>query len=640
MNRKYLTTLLSLIITITISAIASIWDINSMWGLNYHQFLPSQLQYGFILLLLLSLFVLFLPIKNNSNCDIFEKLSINLWGRNPWLRIVISFSFLIFFYTFQTQTFFLGDGYTIFSHFEKGSDFVPKWSEYGSSLIIRELQSYLGGYTRKTVMQAFQIVSICSGVIIVYNIIVIAGKISSSLTSKFIALVTLLFSGLLLLFCGYVEHYALLWMVITFFFRFSLSYIIEERLLWLSIISFIVAVFIHVEAIIFIGGIAYLLYLKLHKKNHNINYFPKSMIIILVGFITTGILLLIIRENFNLEKIILPLLRGPNHAPDYALFSSKHLFDIVNLIFLMFPAVLIIFGLLLSQPIKWITNKVSLYLLLLSGGSLLFLFLIDPLLGMARDWDLMSLTLFAPYLLVINQLNFEKSKRSIQIVIAVSLICVSFSMSYIATNIFIPNSGDRFASLLNYYGMKDEIGWSFYSNYLIKINEYDRAKNITEQMLEKGIREFSSHKNLAELYKETNQLDLSESHYSKALRLKPKNSLVILELAQLLLQKGDYQKALVTFKNAQSLKPDDDLITDGISLAYLHLGYLDSATVIADSLFIKDSNSSQGHIISLIVSIKQNNLEKAKYHFSEFIKYGKNRNDYIIIKKQYEYLLK
>ena len=124
------------------------------------------------------------------------------------------------FWMLRGSTHFLGDGYEWLGNFSKSDAYIHKWAEPLSPLIVRLLQTLQGGYTHATALAAFQILSVVSGGVVVYNTVRLSGMLSDSASKRLTILSTLLFSGASLLYFGYVEFYPMLWAAAFVFFNF------------------------------------------------------------------------------------------------------------------------------------------------------------------------------------------------------------------------------------------------------------------------------------------------------------------------------------------------------------------------------------------------------------------------------------
>ena len=94
-------------------------------------------------------------------------------------------------------------------------------------------------------------------------------------------------------------------------------------------------------------------------------------------------------------------------TPDYTLFSPTHLWDIANQLLLLIPILPALLIIAFLRPMRSF-EPFDLFLLFFSIGGLVFLFGIEPGLGMARDWDLFALSGVGPLLFLIRRMKPEE----------------------------------------------------------------------------------------------------------------------------------------------------------------------------------------------------------------------------------------
>ncbi len=630
----------ALLLTLGLFGFASFYPLEGMWGINHLRFLPDIFTYIYWVVCVVVIMLLVLPFPSGRIDRVLKRIADFVWDKKPWGRLTLVVFFILLFYVFRTETHFLGDGYTLLSLLAEGQSFTPKWVEPGSTLILRQLESLLGGYARQTSLLSCQILSIISGSIVVYNFISITGKLSQDFRARLLSLVSLLFSGAILLFFGYVEHYPLLWAASAIFINSSLKFLKCGRGLWLVFTTFAITVLMHFQAIYFLGGTIFLIGLKFSNQVKLLRL--SRHLYVAVGSLTLcGVFLFIwlYRTELDFARVFLPLFTGPPQAPEYAIFRLKHIADILNLIIVIFPGFLVVVSLWLIQKKRLRKDKTSLFLSSLSLGSLLFLMVIDPLLGMARDWDLMSLTLLAPFLLLLHQLYVVSSHRTAKVTMSVLLVCAFITATYVAANVEAPASEKRFHSILQYYGAKDDTGWLIYTYYYLNRGNYAKAMELAHTSIENDIRKADFLHILGTIYTKTDHLDKAIQYYHQALSLKPYNTPMMNDLGQLYLQQGKYDKALMTLRKARKINPALTFVSEGIGLAHYRLGHIDSAASIADTLFMDDRNSPGGHLLKMIIAISLGDHSTAKHHFEEYLKYGSSRPDYVRISEYYGYLL-
>ncbi len=362
------------------------------------------------------------------------------------------------------------------------------------------------------------------------------------------------------------------------------------------------------------------------------------------------------------------MFKGRPPSTDYFAFSIPHLADLLNLTFLIIPGVLVLLAIWYFHGKKDLDDAISRFLALLSIGSLSFLVFFCPGLTMARDWDLMSLSFLPSVLLVMYQIDRTQIRLAAKYLVAYAL-CVGFMTScYLASAIAVKPAEDRFESLLS---NSNDSSWVIFANYFL----YNGGQARYKQIIEERSKKFPELKTIQMIYSDIkkgwyeraldsartlvandpynpNYLQMmgnifgkkgdyssSEQYYKKAVELRPYSSIIMNELGQLYMKEGKYDRAVEILSKAHTLAPDSTFIIESLALSYIYKLQFEPALKWADTLFASDLNSPGGHLIELTVSLQKGDTQSAKYHYIEYLKFGKIRSDYEKVKKFYEYLI-
>ena len=644
---------ISILLTIGFYVAASFYPLESLWGFNHLHYLPVYYWIISAFIFLFVIVILFTKFKFD-----FEKLSGQIdrffWGTNHYKRVLFVCICTLMFYLFRVETFLLGDGYTLLSTFGQGESFIHKWSQPGSILLIRFVQRVLGGYSEQTATLAFQILSFLSGGLFLYYVIAVIEILTENVIKRLLLLATLFFSGSLLLYFGYVEFYAMSWACAAMFVFYSLKSLSEKKYIWFSVFVFLIMILVHIQAIYFIGGLCYIL--LYHIKSPILK---KTGVMLFALAASAGVFLLIwlYHTKIEFEVLILPLLQGRPVAPHFTIFSVPHLIEICNLVLLIAPGSFILVGLSVFAGKFRKLQSQNLFLLYTSLGSLLFLVLYGAAITMGRDWDIMSLTCFTPLLLICSQFDSGILQKYLKPVIAYILVTMIISASFISVGVSKEATEKRFYRLLN---ENNRSGWVIYANYFLSegneakyqsiLNEMNElfpeyielqrgysyleqgriqsAKEIAESLVTKDNYQPDFHQLLANVFEAEGNYTMADSHFQIAHSLHPYQSTLKNEIGQLYLKQKRYAEAILILQEARSLSPDKTFIGESLALAYIYQQDYTSASAIADTLFMRDSNSPGAHLIKMVIALNLGDRVNAQRHFREYIKYGSSRSDY------------
>jgi len=252
---------------------------------------------------------------------------------------------------------------------------------------------------------------------------------------------------------------------------------------------------------------------------------------------------------------------------------------------------------------------------------------------------MISLTLLPPGLLLLRFISSGSPSLRSRIMIAYSVLCVLCTTAYVEANATNPASERRFDSLLSYYGRKDDTGWAIHAYYYLNKGEYKRALELARDMEANRVRLDKAYHLLGILHAKIGKLGEAEYYYDKALQLRSYNPRIRNEFGQLLMKMDKNELALEQLGKARTIDPTLTFIAEGIGLAYYHLGHLDSALAIADTLFVGDPHSPGGYLLKMIVAVRKGDQTTAAYCFRQFLKYGRHRSDYADLREYYKYLL-
>ncbi|PWB71390.1 hypothetical protein C3F09_07955, partial [candidate division GN15 bacterium] len=319
--------------------------------------------------------------------------------------IVCVFAALIYF--LRGRTHFLGDGDSLLAELAKPQPLI-KPRETGSGLVLVWMKGFIGGDPQAASLLAYQAVSIVSGILFALIAAIGSGLLFPRLGERLLMLTGLLFGGYALMFFGYVENYAPLAVGILLFGVLGLLIAENRANKWLILIPLALTCFFHILGTLLIPAALYLLaaHTKLAARISRASRANKSLVvgtIVVLGLVAFGYLY---QTDYYFRFAFVPILPDRFSIKGYTLFSIAHIADVINLLFLLVPGFLVSFALFRTQPLKMLFGTRSArFLLLTAVSTLLAVCVLDPKLGMPRDWDLFSLpaipvTLLAMWLML------------------------------------------------------------------------------------------------------------------------------------------------------------------------------------------------------------------------------------------------
>ncbi|HOZ06855.1 MAG TPA: hypothetical protein PKW75_01090 [candidate division Zixibacteria bacterium] len=639
-----------------------------LWGLNHLRYLPpafEALAWLGLIFHLLCLHPRYAPVPALIAAWGHELF----FGRLAWQwRLGLAALAGAAFWFFQAETHFLGDGLTWTANFSQAAGHVRKWAEFGSIPLVRTLQGLLGGYTRGTAEAAFRAISIAAGIAALLGLFPLVALLVKHPVHRVAALATLLFSGAGLLYFGYVEFYPLLWAAAVWFFRLALVWLQEHRAGALAgaLLVYAAALCIHVQAVWLAGAAAALVPGVVAARTGELSRRRSRLLLATLGLGALAAYLWFLFGPTDRNWIVLPPWSGRIEAPEYAVFSLKHLGDLFNLALVLFPGAVVLAAARL-RPAGLAAEPIAVFLAAASLGGLCFALCLNPVIGMGRDWDLLSLAGLPAVLWLFHRLERVGPPLTRRVGVELGVLAMMTGVTYWAANLRVEASEERFLSLLRWYGGKDYSGWKAFETYLVEAGRAEEAAQVGEEirrvfphqaLLADGWRNLQSGQAaearriaehlvsadpdraehihlLGESLAADGNLAAAEQRFREAIRKRPDYAPALRSLAQSRMRSGSFGEACRLLRQARRLDPGAAAILEDLGAAYLRLNYLDSAAAVADTLLAMESRSPGGHLIRMLAAVRSGDEATARRHFLTYREHGRQRPEYAQIVSAY-----
>ncbi len=561
---------------------------------------------------------------------------------------------LIVFIILSQETHFLGDGYAILGNLSSETGVFIKWIEKGATNLQRNIISLIGVNNRENTLTAFRLISYVSGAATLYFFFAIAGILSDRPFKRMLAFIALLFSGILLLFFGYVENYPPLWIFFSGFVFFSLYHLRTGKLILPAFIFLALGMYIHLQMAVFIPAFVYVLFARDKLRSIYEKYKIPFWIIAGLVVIASGFAFYIrYTTNLYFENMFLPPFKGKPIYPDYFLFSARHIIDIFNELILLAPLLPLFIAAAFLGGTKWFDSKLKVFLAVTAVGGLGSLIGIDPKLGMPRDWDLFSLStmgIVLLFLLLIGKNALEHFKKLFPAMTAYLIIAV---IPFFVTNL----KTDPSISYMEYIIELDEkialpstIALRDYhrrvGNYMaadtlnqllpIRFPEFKRQNMIDDalvagdfkralQLISSGENDIFSdehHRHLSIIYQNLGRLDEAIVEAELAMQLQNYSLANYVTLAQAYARKRKYDKAATMLKRGLVLDSTHyDLLT-GLAHTHKMMGQFDSAIYYANRILKLDSGSAEGYFLNSQIYALKRQMDSAVRYYELYSNYG------------------
>ncbi len=651
-KKSFLTAYIFILVLVALRIIPYLFPESRTWGFNHLLFLPDSYSIPFFSVAFIALIIPFLRSSEKWGEALSDLFSTTFFiSRLKYLyRIIFIAIMTALFIIFAAPTHFLGDGYPLLNNIASDTGTFIKWSERGVSWILLGVQSLIGPKNIDNALTAFRIISVASGIITIWIFFLIAEIAGSNDIKRFLIFIILTFSAVALLFFGYVESYPILWIGFSAFLYFSLKYMKTGQGLWWAFLFLLFDIFIHLQSFVLVPAFIYLLLCRGYGRNiynHYKTWFIGSGIII-----AAAILMIFIYKystDLYFENIFLPLFVGKPIYPVYSLISRPHLLDIANQLLLLSPLLPLLIVLSIKYISRTVRHKETIFLALSAVGSLIFLFIIDPKLTMARDWDLFSNSACALSILFIILIHDSALTTIKRLSISILILLIIFPLPYFLTNLNEKRSIEyieymidldlekSFSSIfiLNKYLLKhgyNEKADSLqdtYNKYPFPKSRYDWAlAEIQDGNVEKAWSIFRGtikdhfdqnyHVVLKDLYLREKNYAKALEHINKAIQLQSYADYLYGYRGEILLYIKRYNEALKDFYRAYELNSGDPNHPEGIAAVYFRKEQPDSGIFYTNIMLELDSTRAIGYYMLAQAYIKKKNFRKAQEYADRY----------------------
>lgn len=541
------------------------------WGINHLHFLPDEFIWIFLAAGLCSIALFFEPMRSTASRLFHEAGYIMDDGRHKWW-LVISLLSLLFFWLLRMPTNLLGDGYTVINNIGGNPPVIFKWSEVGAIKVVHFVSGLLPFEGTELGVYAYAIVSVLSGGVAVFFFLGIAYESAEDRQHRLLIFCLLIFSGWMLLFFGYAENYPILWPFVTAYIYFSLRHIKLKNNLLIPTLLLLVALVLHLQILFFlISYLSLIIARGWGQRMYGQFRMIFKAIIVIMGLALLVLFVFKYQSALEFRIHFLPLVTGRPATPDYALISLTHILDILNEMILLIPLWPLLIFLGWRRLCKSGRDPINRFLLYFSLGGGILLFILDPRLGMGRDWDLFALAGLAPMIMLVR--NTHKLNLPSPSYAGISCLALVLMFPFFAVNLSYQPSIEYMKSMLRLDQSRSKSGMIVLRNYYQDIGFQSVADSLNRKTME-YFPEISLSKRVNSLA-ENGRLKEAQAIANSIYRADPYSIEAYNTLGMVLFYKGDFGGALEYFEQSIRLRPNDHMALSNLALAYQGIGKLD-----------------------------------------------------------------
>ena len=415
-----------LLLSVFIYSLGSFFPDERLWAFNHLSYVPSAVRWfwigvGFTFFILLGMFASLAVFSRRRSA--ISHLSLSHILATKYGIFLLAVVGLVSFVSGSVASYFLGDGHMIVNSLQYfiahptlqiNTEFYIRHpltslfyivSVYGISLVsdldiglFLRLLSYLAGFVFLVVVLRF------------------LRAWASGDTDIGMGISLMVLNGAFLLFFGYVENYVFAYVMVVAYLVLSIRYLSGQARLVSVVVSFSLAIAFHLSSALLLPSLLYLVLLRLQSRRARPIVSPLRIWILVVISLLGLSLFYVLNGSFKTFDHLLHTVSGPGLS-QYTLFSAFHLVDMVNEIALVSPllplsiAVILLYG---GWKARDLTPEKRTFLYLAAVYGLVFLFMANPELGLARDWDafaVVGITLNCAALMIVASLAIPETEK-------------------------------------------------------------------------------------------------------------------------------------------------------------------------------------------------------------------------------------
>ncbi len=433
-------------ITISLLILGSFLDGSRTWGINTFAYLPLPLTLSVLVLLTIAPALIaklkWLEVDQGKESGETQPRAVYVVA-GAILAMLISGCV---FYLLRAKTHFLGDGYSLLANLGK---WIPyqKSTELGTDIAVQWVARWVDVTSYELAARTYQFIAIGSGMILVAATVFFGRIFFNRRQDKLLFALLAVSGGQMLLFFGYVENYALLSLFSALLVLVGIGVARGKFRRLTILLPLALALFFHLLALVLVPATVYLL---MRNSKFGLWFGKRSLTAkwgLVAGTAVVAMVALLLSGDQALffQLTVVPLAAGKFTVRGYTLLSPSHILDFANLIFLLCPGILVCLVAIKRRTLKSLFAQPEYaFLGIVTLSTLCASFLLDPKLGMARDWDLLSLAGFPLSVLTAFVLLDRNDRIGNSGIVLASLLGLAVLFSRAAVQ-FLPVSGAEYA---------------------------------------------------------------------------------------------------------------------------------------------------------------------------------------------------
>ncbi len=392
MNAVFATTAIVIILRLA----ASFYPGSRLWGLNQAAFIDG-LWILYPVLLIVAVAIYWRARRSDMPSTGTSVAEIKVYPSMAIYFYLVPLGMAVVFCVLAVDAHFLGDGLQNVSSLANPATRI-KPTDYGEMLLHLWFIKWFGSFDEPTARLAYRLLSILSGVAFVVAVVYYGRRITTSRHKYLSFIVFNLVMSQTILYYGYVENYSITLTALYIFMLGAVAGLYHRKKSVIPLAAFVLAVFLHRVAVIFLPVAVIYIVLSFAPMKAGRLLRNNTRVVLLSMSVAFFAFYAALQLWAPLSWRLIFLRPWPDRftVDNYYLFSAEHIIDYANLLLFLIPVTLCVWLLhILGEKPRQSDERQAIQLFLIAAAviGLMVSFVLDPKLGMARDWDLMALIL-------------------------------------------------------------------------------------------------------------------------------------------------------------------------------------------------------------------------------------------------------
>lgn len=572
-----------------------------LWGINHLAFYATPVRLAALVLIAAA----FVPSITRPVYDGLRRIPDALGGggsRSGVVILLLSIASVFLFYELRAATNLLGDGQLIVQSFQaaaKGNQKVVMRSVHailttefiapGTTLLYYWVVQVATTSFKQEVAHALVFLPCVLGGVFVYVVLRLVRDLSARPAVRAWLLVLALFASSIQLFFGYIENYSAIFVSLALYVIAGFLALHRRVGWWVPVALLVVSIYLHVQSLVFLPSLVYVLVWRgtLKRGRALRRYALPGIALLSVAGAIAG------RSVKILGKFYLPF---EANADSYGVVSPGHLGDMANEIVLLLPIVLFVIAVWHAgkaargegaSPSKgdgeWVTRpREWRFVALILLACFLYMTLFKPEIGMARDWDLFTMTslgLVPLVLLAVNRwLRYARpSTATVASVTVPALVMTAvLTAAWVGINASPDRTTDRYEAVLAYD--QTHVGYAYENLAKFYHERGELAKAV--RVMEVGAKISGNprlYAKLAAYYQDNGDIASGIRILKDVLEKHPEHSKARQKLLDLLEKAHDWQTLTDVAREGVKIHPRESIFSFALGVGLVRMGRVDEA---------------------------------------------------------------